>query len=362
MTGLERITNILKREPVDRIGLFEHFWSDTQRVWTEQGHIQPGENLADHFGFDMQLQWPFNVIADLDFEPEVLEETEETILTRDGNGAVLRRHKLHDATPEHIDFLVKDRAAWEAHIKPKLKPERRRINFEAYRQAKAQAHKAGRFFAWSGVNVFEIMKDVAGHEYMLMGMALDPEWVRDMAMTYAQLTVDLQEILFAEEGWPDGIWYYEDMGYKQHPFMSPKMYREIIQPAHALTVGFAKRNDKPVIMHSCGYVEPLLPGMIEAGIDCLQVIEVKAGMDLLKLYRDYGDVLSFMGGIDVRVLYTNDREKIDAELEAKIPTVMQNYGYALHSDHSIPNTVHYDTFRYYIEKGLSLGTYSTNDR
>lgn len=357
LTGLERMTRLLKRQPVDRIGLFEHFWSDTQKVWTEQGHIQPGENLADHFGFDMQVLWPFNVVADLDYVPEVLEETEETILTRDGNGAVLRRHKLHDATPEHIDFLVKDREPWEALVKPKLKPERRRIDFQAYRQAKEEARRAGRFFAWSGVNVFEIMKDVAGHQYMLMGMALDPEWVKDMAMTYARLLVDLQEILFAEEGWPDGIWYYEDMGFKEHPFMSPRMYREIVLPAHKHTIGYAKAHDMPVILHSCGYVEPLVPGLIEAGIDCLQVIEVKAGMDLLKLYRDYGDVISFMGGIDVRVLYTNDRAKIDAELEAKIPIVMQNNGYTLHSDHSIPNTVYYDTFRYFIDKGLDIGTY-----
>ena len=51
LTGIERIGNISQRKPVDRIGLFEHFWSDTQTVWAEQGHIQPGENLADHFGF-----------------------------------------------------------------------------------------------------------------------------------------------------------------------------------------------------------------------------------------------------------------------------------------------------------------------
>ena len=357
MTGRERISRILRRQPVDRIGLFEHFWSDTHRAWVEQGHIAEGESFEDHFGFDMQLCWPFKMVADLDFEPQVLEEAEETRVVRDGNGAVLRVHKLHDATPEHIDFLVKDRVGWLEHIKPKLAPDRRRINFEAYRAAKESARRANRFFAWSGVNVFEIMKDVCGHEHMLVGMALDPDWVRDMADTYAQLTIDLQEILFAEEGLPDGIWYYEDMGFKQKPFMSPRMYAEIIQPAHRRTIAYAKSRGLPVIMHSCGYVEPLLPGMIEAGIDCLQVIEVKAGMDLLKLYRDFGDRLSFMGGIDVRVLYTNERARIDAELEAKIPVVMRNFGYVLHSDHSIPNTVHYDTYRYFIEKGLTLGTY-----
>jgi uroporphyrinogen decarboxylase len=97
--------------------------------------------------------------------------------------------------------------------------------------------------------------------------------------------------------------------------------------------------------------------MIAAGIDCLQVIEVKAGMDLLRIHKNHGDKIALMGGIDVRVLYTNDRAIIDAELEAKIPIVKQGYGYVLHSDHSIPNTVNYETYRYFIERGLELGTY-----
>ncbi|MBM7582026.1 uroporphyrinogen decarboxylase [Caldicoprobacter guelmensis] len=357
MTGVERIHNILKRKPVDRIGVFEHFWGDTLKKWQEEGHIGPDENLIDHFGFDMELCWPFNLVADLDFVPEVVEETEETILIRDGNGALLRRHKLHDSTPEHVDFLVKDRRGWEEYIKPLLKPDPRRINFEAYRKAKKHAQEHNRFFAWSGVNVFECIHPVCGHEHMLVGMALDPEWVKDMVDTYATLIIELQEILFSQEGYPDGIWYYEDMGFKLKPFMSPAMYREIIQPGHKKTIEYAKSHNLPVIMHSCGYVEPLVPGMIEAGIDCLQVIEVKAGMDLIKLYKDYGDVLSFMGGIDVRVLYTNDKRLIDQELEAKIPIVKGKYGYVLHSDHSIPNTVNYETYRYFVEKGLELGTY-----
>lgn len=358
LTGIERLTNILKRRPVDRIGLFEHFWGDTRKQWASEGHVGLHESLPDHFGFDMQHQGPFELVADLDFTPQVVEEDEDTRLVRDGNGALLRRHKHHDATPEHVDFLVKEREGWEEHTKPLLRAERRRINFAGYRQAKQAAREKNRFFALSSAHVFELMKNVCGHEYMLIGMALDPDWVRDMVMTYSQLYVDLFEILFAEEGPPDGIWFYEDMGFKERPFMSPAMYREIVQPGHALTIKYLKSLGLPVIMHSCGFVEPLVPGMIEAGIDCLQVIEVKAGMDLLRLYKQFGDRLSFMGGIDVRVLYSNDRRKVDAELEAKVPVVMQNYGYVLHSDHSIPNTVEYDTYRYFVDRGLELGTYS----
>jgi uroporphyrinogen decarboxylase len=357
MTGIERMTNILARKPVDRIGLYEHFWEDTVARWQSEGHISSEADIADIFGFDLLQSWAFNTTADIDFVPEVIEETEDTILTKDGNGAYLRKHKLHEATPEHVDFMVKDRSGWEELIKPKLKAERRRIDFEKYRRAKAIAREKQRFFVWTGPNVFELIHPVCGHEYMLMGMGLDPDWIKDMVQVYAQLTVDLQEILFAEEGKPDGIWFYEDMGFKHRPFMSPAMYKEIIQPGHRLTIDFAKSLGLPVIMHSCGYVEPLVGGMIEAGIDCLQVIEIKAGMDLLKLYRDYGDRLSFMGGIDVREIYSNDFARVDAELEAKIPVVKGNYGYALHSDHSIPNTVDFETYGHFVEKGLALGTY-----
>jgi hypothetical protein len=52
---------------------------------------------------------------------------------------------------------------------------------------------------------------------MLVGMALEPEWIAEMAMDYAKAIVGMQEILFSKEGKPDGIWFYEDMGFKQRP-------------------------------------------------------------------------------------------------------------------------------------------------
>lgn len=358
MTGRERIRRILRREPADRIGLFEHFWGDTLSKWRGEGRIPEGESLEDHFGFDIRNGRALNLVADLDFQPETIEETDETILQRDGNGAVLRRHKLHSSTPEHVDFAVRDRAGWERLVKPRLlEDDPRRIDFEAYRNQRAAAGKAQAFFNWSSPCVFENIHPVCGHENMLIGVMDDPEWVADMAMTYAALQLRLQERLFEQEGRPDGVWYYEDMGFKFSPFLSPAQYRALFQPAHRMMFGFARRLGLPVTVHSCGFIEPLLPHLLEAGIDCLQVIEVKAGMDLLRIFREYGDRLSLMGGIDVRVLYSNDRRKIDAELEAKLPVVKTGRGYVLHSDHSIPDTVEYDTYRYFVDRGMQLGIF-----
>jgi len=356
MNGKERITRILNREPVDRIGIYEHFWGDTHAAYTKAGKTKEGENYDDHFGFDMSQTWAIGLTLDPDFEPVVVSETEDTVTMRDGNGALLKRHKHHDTTPEHVDFSIKCREDWDK-VKHKLKPDPGRINFELYRKVKNDAAKAGRFFALGGVLPFECMHPICGHEEMLVGMLADPDWIYDMADTYITAIIEMQKILFEKEGLPDGVFYYEDMGFKDKPFMSPKHYRELIYPSHKKAFDFAHSQGLKVIVHSCGFVEPLIPDMIDAGMDCLQVIEVKAGMDLLRIHKNFGDKIVLFGGIDVRALYSNDYAVIDAELEAKIPIVKQGYGYIAHSDHSIPNTVDYDTFKYYIKKVLELGTY-----
>ncbi len=222
---------------------------------------------------------------------------------------------------------------------------------------KEHCKKTNRFFVLSGVNVFEAIHPLIGHVNFLTNMIDDPEWIEDMVDTYSNLILNLQEILFEKEGMPDGIWYYEDMGYKGSPFMSPKMYKELILPGHEKTFAHAHARKLPVIVHSCGFVEPLLPDLVHAGIDMLQVIEIKAGMDLHRIYKNYGERIGLMGGIDVRTLYTNDFEIIDRELESKIPFVKEGFGYVLHSDHSIPCTVQFETYKHFIEKGLELGKY-----
>lgn len=360
MSSKERINGILNRQPVDRIGLMESFWEDTVEKWRQQGHLKDDESPQDSLELDLRVSWAFNLIADLDFGIEVVEEDEDTILERNGNGALLRHMKKVAHVPEHVDFAVKDRSSWEEQIRPQLVDEsqyERRIGFDSYRKIKQKCEKEELFFCWAGVNVFESMHPICGHENMLMAMALDPEWIQDMCELYSDMTINLMEILFAKEGKPDGIWFYEDMGFKQKPFMSPQMYKELILPAHKKTFDFAHSLGLKIIVHSCGFVEPLIPGLIEAGMDCLQAMEVKAGMDLMRLKETYGDRIAFCGGMDVRELESNDLSRVQAELEKNLPTAMEGSGYILHSDHSIPATVDYETYRFFRDKGLEMGTY-----
>jgi uroporphyrinogen decarboxylase len=355
LTSFERIKNTLDRKPVDRIGKFESFWPETITRWRQEGHVRDDESLEDHFDLDIRgAGWP-NLVADLDFTPVVVEETDETVLRLDGNGATLRWMKRRSMTPEHVDFKVKDRAAWEELIKPNLLDvDPRRIDFEGYRHAREMAARNNRFFVWTGIAPFECIHPVCGHEYMLMGMVEDPEWVIDMVLTYARLTLALQAELFAKCGQPDAIWYFEDMGFKNKPFMSPAMYRSIVQPGHKLLFDDAHARGLRVIVHSCGFVEPLVPGLVEAGMDCLQAMEVKAGMDMLRIAERFGDRISFMGNLDARALISNDRARIDAEMDKKIrPMLASGHSFVLHTDHSVPSEVDYETMCYWFERGVS---------
>jgi len=360
LTSRERIARTLARQPIDHIGAYEGFWGDTQRAWAQAGHVREDESLEDHFHLDLRQRWAFNMVADLDFKEEIIEEDDEKKLTRSGNGAVLRWWKHQAGTPEHVDFLVKDRRGWDEHIRPHLTNAdtyRRRIDFQGYREAKEKCAREGLFFCWGGVNVFELMHPVCGHEYMLMGMALDPDWVKDMCTVYAQLTIRLMEILFDETGLPDGCYFFEDMGFKGKPFMSPAMYKDIIWPAHKRTFDFCHARGLPVIVHSCGYVEPLVPDLIEAGMDCLQAMEVKAGMDLVHLKKTYGAKIALFGGLDIRSLETNDTAQVEAELQKKLPLAMAGGGYILHSDHSVSDRVRYETYKFFLDRGREIGTY-----
>ncbi|MGI6494518.1 MAG: uroporphyrinogen decarboxylase family protein [Kiritimatiellia bacterium] len=355
MTHKERLLAVLDRQEVDALPCWDSLWGETSDRYVREGHMNPGEDYIQHFDLSFRTGgWP-NSTIDLDYEPVVVEETDETIVRLDGNGAQLRFWKGKSGTPEHVAFTIQDASGWEPVRHKLLGMDRRRIPFESYRRMKALAKAEERAAIWAGVGPFEQMHPVCGHENMLVGMALEPDWIRDMVEVYTDLTLRHLTLLFAEEGKPDVMWFYEDMGFKQRPFMSPEMYGDLVQPGHKKLFDFAHNLGLKVIVHSCGFVEPLVPGLIEAGMDCLQAMEVKAGMDLVHLGERFGSQIAFCGGVDIREIASNDRDRIDAELERRVaPVLRAGGGYILHSDHSIPPEVDHDSLVYFFNHGRTL--------
>ena len=111
-----------------------------------------------------------------------------------------------------------------------------------------------------------------------------------------------------------------------------------------------------VIYHSDGNVGELLPLLIEAGIDCIQPMEARAGNDVVEYSRLYGGRISFIGNINADVL-ASDKESILAEISRKITGVKDTNRYLFHSDHSVPPTVSFENYSYAIQLAKKFGKY-----
>ncbi len=355
MNSIERVANILERKPVDRIAFCARPWGPTVEKWTKQAGLVSSDQLYQYLNCDLRYAGWLNSVADLDHKEIILEESDDWKLVVDGNGSTLKWMKDGGGVPEHVSFKVQDRSSWQ-EIKPfLLDVDPRRIDLDQYEKLKSSATEDQRYFAWAVMGPFELMHPACGHENLLMGMALDPEWIKDMVSTYVDYTINHLEMIFEKKGKPQALYFHDDLGYKQKPFMSTPMYKELIQPGHIRLFDFAHANDCKVILHSCGYIEPFVPEFITEGIDCLQGMEFKAGTDLCRLAGQYSNQIAFFGGMDARVLISNDKEKIDHELKTRLlPAIESGASYILHSDHSEPPEVELETMQYFFQRALEL--------
>jgi len=287
MTGRERVDAALNFKEPDRIAIHDSPWATTIKRWHQEGLPEdkgPDEYFGYEFagcGFDGSLRLP----------TEVVEETDEYIIERTADGALRKNWKDSTSTPGWLDFAIKTRRDWE-EIKPTMQFTPDRVNVEGAKKAQQAANKAGKWFHFSGVMGYDRTQVICGSERLLVAMAQDPDWVKDMFMTFSQLIVDAGEYLIGEGVQFDGVFVFDDNGYRNASLFSPAMYKELLLPAHKLVYDWAHSHGLKCILHSCGCVKGLIPYYLQAGLDCLQPLEVKAGMDLIELKKLYDGQLA----------------------------------------------------------------------
>ncbi len=370
MNSNQRIAAMLAGDSVDRIGLHEGFWDETLTAWTRQGYPTEAvlvdgvvtEKPVDPFHF---FEFDLHRCAGFfDTEPifgyeEIIEETEEWEIVRNGAGAALKWWKHKSGTPEHIDFQMASREIWLEHYRPYLLTvDKRRFNgkwwgdrnLEEDRAEFALARQRGQW-AWYGhVFVWEVMRACMGDLAMYQNLLLDPGWVHDFNRTYTDFFKAHFRVLFEEIGLPDGVWLYDDIAYKNGLFASPRAMRDLFLPYYVEIVSFFREFGLPVLFHSDGRIHDALPILLEAGFVGINPLERKAGCDPAELGGVYGDRFIYIGGFDVRILETNDRELIASEIKTLLDAMKRlGVGYVFGSDHTITPNVRYDTYRFALD-------------
>jgi uroporphyrinogen decarboxylase len=381
MTSQEVIDRLLRDKGSERVGLMGAPWSDTIAAWVEQGYPtrmvyrdvgedrwrrQDGRWVEvevageyeepvpawEHFGYDMVGVGPWFDIMPLRGYEEVIEETDEWDIKRNGAGAALRYWKHKSGTPEHIDFRMVTREIWERDYRPyllALDPER--VNAAKMRKNLAKLVEPRVWTHFGHMFVWESMRQSMGDVTMYESLVLDPDWIHDYNRVYTDLYKTHFAYMIEQVGKPDGIWLYEDLGYKNGLFASPKVLGELIFPYYAELIDFFHSYDLPVVLHTCGSTARALPLIVEAGFDAVNPMERKARDNDPYLFAEqYGSDLAFVGGLDARVFETNDREIIRREVTAYVEG-MKARGARLvfASDHSISTNTRYESYRYGLE-------------
>lgn len=124
----------------------------------------------------------------------------------------------------------------------------------------------------------------------------------------------------------------DDAAYRDGPMISPGMWREFVLPYHRQIV---ESVDVPVLWHSDGNTEQLLPFAIEAGFAGFHGLEPAAGMRLDGIKEQYGSKLVLIGNVDIRLLFELDLEAIRAEVDRCLEQGAPRGGYMLATCNSI---------------------------
>ena len=308
----------------------------------------------DYFDFDIRKR---KFDQSFQLPTKTVDETEDHIIELTEWGLTQRTWKKSQSTPEFIDFPAKTRDKWEEVYRDLKKPNVKRLRIEEMKAAYENAKSKGKYFCMACLEIFEATWRVCGPEMQLELLIDDPEWLTDMYKADTDLVIWGFEELYSRGVEFDGLWVWGDVAYRSGPFMSPAMYRELVMPHHKRLCDAAHAKGCEVIYHGCGNNNQIVPDLIDAGVDCLQPLEVKAGMDIRQLKKDYGDRLSFMGNIDARLYQANDKDALARELEEKISIAKQGGGYVYHSDHSVPPGTDLDTYKFVLQCADEYGTY-----
>jgi uroporphyrinogen decarboxylase len=350
MTSREIVTSLLNKEIPERMGLFEHYWGETIPGWQTQGYPE-GVAPENHFGYDLRFCSGWLNSEPFPGQSELLEETDEWHVYKDGRGASLKYWKHKSGTPEHMDFECTTPEVWKRFREPLIGVDRTRIgDLEAAKKSLADTRANGHYAVFSNLFVFELMRATLGDQNFLPALLEEPEWIKDFCQVYLDFFRNHLSIVFDEAGAPDGFFVYEDFGYKNGLFCSPATMAELVFPYEKALVSFLKDYGIQVLLHSCGDIRKAIPGIIDAGFDCLQPMEAKAGCNVVEIAREYGTQLSYMGNIDVVALTTNDKKVIEAEIVPKVRAMKEmRIPYFFHSDHSVPPNVTLESYQYALE-------------
>ncbi|MBN1676322.1 MAG: hypothetical protein JXR37_35085 [Kiritimatiellae bacterium] len=176
------------------------------------------------------------------------------------------------------------------------------------------------------------------------------EWKSSIYCAYARSGVDI-------------VWMGDDLGSQRALIMSPELYRRWYRPRHRRIVEDIRRirSDVYIAFHCCGYVTPLIPDLIEIGIDILQAVQAET-MDIAHLKKTFGRDISFWGAVGAQsVLARTTPEQVKDGVRRTLEIMAPGGGYIASACHTLTEEVPWPSIVAFHEAVRQYGRYPLDD-
>jgi hypothetical protein len=369
---IDRVLAALEHREPDRVPIGEFFWTNfIRRAKLDKG--LPAD-------FDPYRYWDLDmVVINPNMDPhltgiKVIKQTDEVKVVRTGFDTTIEVHascpmpmysEFGYTTWEQIEALrfddPKDDRRYLTALDDQINCVGDALNLGLPPWIDRVKSYADDFCVFGSVcEPHELLWRIIGTENALMKLAEEPARMAKFIERIGDFAVGMAEAQIAAAGGRlRGLYIWGDIAYVKGMFFSPDYWRSAYKPQLKRICDVAHAAGLKTIYHGCGNASKVYGDMIEVGVDAYNPMEAKARLDVVELKRQYGQRWSFNGNIDVRVLATNDRERIRREVLRKL-NAAKGGGYIFQSDHSVPDNVDFDSYDYAVSLVREYGQYPLN--
>ena len=183
-----------------------------------------------------------------------------------------------------------------------------------------------------GFALFERAWSLRGLERFLMDTALDPSYAAELLDSITEIQLVLIR-RYLDLG-VDGGYFGDDYGAQKNLLLSPRIWRKLIKPPLERLFAPFRERGLPILMHSDGQIQAILPDLVELGLTMLNPVQPEV-IEHAWLRDHYGDRLAFYGGISTQTVlpYGTPAEVTQAVAACQASLAPENTGLLLASSH-----------------------------
>lgn len=200
------------------------------------------------------------------------------------------------------------------------------------------SHSDRAIISASSWGAYFIASFIRGMENLMIDFAVNQLFAEKLIRTIAERVVALLRHMLSQKGAEgiDIVYMADDYCSQQAPMFSPESFKRLVVPYLREVVDIAHGHGKKFMLHVCGAVRPLLPMIIDAGVDMIEPIQIRAeGMEPGGLKRDFGKDICFYGGLDLQnVLCCGTPQSVANETKRLIDILGEGGGYVFGPGHT----------------------------